>query len=201
MGLLFWFIHSTRVTRVMENITGSRLPEPALPDPLPYYNSPSRLQMLRMQDQLYRNQMFPVDDMYRVERIAAVRNAELFPPVPRLMRPITQVIPGLHNYDDGNYTKIGYVFNENNEKYRLPLFEKRDYLSSNRDYRYYVLDHTNYQNKIRLDFKNYMSDGDKIKIPGYPGEFNVQLYDHDFPQFHPNVIGSLGGPMLPFGLN
>lgn len=108
---------------------------------------------------------------------------------------IPVVLP-VHGYDDGLFSRLGLVYHNTNEEYKLPLFGKRDYPGS-RHYRYYVLDHTTHQNKIELDSKEFLNNGDAVKVPGYPGHFTVHLNDYDFPQYHPNVIGTSGGP-LPF---
>lgn len=107
-----------------------------------------------------------------------------------------RVPTNIHGYSDGLFSRMGILYHDTNQEYRLPLFGRRDYPMS-RDYRYYVMDHTIHQNKIELDPKDFLNDGDKTKVPGYPGRFTVHLYAVDFPSFHPNVIGSRGGP-LPF---
>ena len=102
----------------------------------------------------------------------------------------------VHGYSDGLFNRMGVLYHNTNEEYRLPLFGRRDYPHS-RDYRYYILDHTIHENKIELDCKDFLNDGDTVHVPGYPGKFTVHLYDIDFPWFHANVIGSRGGP-IPF---
>lgn len=99
-------------------------------------------------------------------------------------------------YDDGLYMRIGVLLHDTNENYRLPLWGKRQYPSSHY-YDYYVVDHTVHENKVELDVTNELFDGDKVRVPGYPGNFQVYLYHDDQPRYHHNVIGSRGGP-IPF---
>jgi len=99
-------------------------------------------------------------------------------------------------YDDGMFNRMGILYHNTNEEYRLPLYGRRDYFNRG-NYLYYVIDHTINQNKVALDVKDFLNDGDQVNVPGYPGKFTVHLYDVDFPWFHPNVIGSRGGP-FPF---
>jgi hypothetical protein len=102
-------------------------------------------------------------------------------------------IPTRAGYSNGAYQRMGVVYHNTNEEYRLPLFGRRDYPGSSH-YRYYVMDHTNHQNQIEIEHTDFLNDQDKIKVPGYPGTFTVHLYHLDFPDYHPNVIGSRGGP-------
>lgn len=102
----------------------------------------------------------------------------------------------VHGYSDGLFNRMGVLYHNTNEEYRLPLFGRRDHPSS-RDFRYYILDHTIHENKIELDSKDFLNDGDKVHVPGYPGKFTVHLYSVDFPFFHNNMIGGGGGP-IPF---
>lgn len=159
IGLSLWIAYKNSV---IENLRGSKYtPEP---DPFPITPTPPTRQLLRAQDIMYRS-----GDIHG------------FPPPPVFPRPPA---PGYGDNYDG---RIGFVFNENKEhgafeKYRLPLYGQRDYPGS-RNYRYFVLDHTQHQNKIELDFKDYLGNDDKVKVPGYDGEFTVQLYDRDLPRF------------------
>lgn len=104
----------------------------------------------------------------------------------------------IHNtpYDDGLYQRLGVLLHDTNQEYRLPLYGKREYPNSSY-YNYYAVDHSVHQNKIELDAKRELFDGDEVPVPGYPGVFKVYFYHDDAPRYHPNVIGGRGGP-LPF---
>ena len=80
--------------------------------------------------------------------------------------------------------RIGLLIHDKNEEYRLPLYGNRAFLGS-RGYRYYTYDHTPHENLVELDYNDFLSNGDTVKVPGYPGVFTVQLYTN-FATFNPN---------------
>lgn len=103
--------------------------------------------------------------------------------------PNTQFVDAVVPISVPSFNRMGILYHTTNEEYRFPLFGRRDYPTS-RDYRYYILDHTIHQNKIELDSKDFLNDGDLVSVPGYPGKFTVHLYNVEFPWFQDNVIGS-----------
>jgi len=152
--------------KTIENLQGSPLNYIPDPDPFPITPTMPERQLLRMRDNMYRDRN-PFPNMYG------------FPTPPVIPRPPA---PGYGDNYDG---RIGFAFNNTKDKYRLPLYGQREYPGS-RNYRYFVLDHTGHQNKIELDLRDFISNGDEIKIPGYEGNFTVQLYDRDLPRYFPN---------------
>jgi len=87
-----------------------------------------------------------------------------------------------------SYQSMGYLRRsgkgEQDPDRMLRLFGRR---TDTHNYQYYTTHHDDPSLKIPLDRKGdrELFEGDKIKVPGYPGEYQVSLYDFEAPKYIP----------------
>ena len=86
-----------------------------------------------------------------------------------------------------SYQIMGYLVNKENGPDRmLKLYGRR--IDSYR-YEYYAMHHDDPSLKIPLNRQGdkELYDGDKLKVPGYPGKFKVTLYELESPKYIPTL--------------
>lgn len=86
-----------------------------------------------------------------------------------------------------SYQMMGYLKKKGKKKdpeRMLKLYGRR---TDTYKYEYYVIHHEDPELKIPLERRGdqELYDGDLIKVPGYPGEYQVSLYDFEAPRYVP----------------
>jgi hypothetical protein len=88
------------------------------------------------------------------------------------------------------YQQLGFVYKDNSDSERYPLFGRPKYPGKTDKYEYYLIDET--RNRLKIPFKsqndNEIYDGDIINAGVLGPDFKVQIYDYDNIRYNPNVI-------------
>lgn len=90
----------------------------------------------------------------------------------------------LPSYQSMGYLRKAGKKGEQDPDRMLRLFGRR--IDTHR-YQYYTTHHDDPSLKIPIERKadRELFDGDKIKVPGYPGEYQISLYDFEAPKYIP----------------
>jgi hypothetical protein len=131
----------------------------------------------------------PEGDIYQLQRMRDMQRMSdpmippiqrgLYPPTERYRLPFYVATQG----DYGGFQQVGYASSKRNPDQLFRLMGRQ--LDSHR-YEYYVI-HPYTEIKIPTKTKNdwELNTGDRVDIVGFPGEYTVQIYDHDQPRYVP----------------
>jgi hypothetical protein len=85
-----------------------------------------------------------------------------------------------------NYQLLGIASRNNDEKI-IQLFGRPTFPGSNQWEYYVTIEQNGFRNKIPLDNKKEINDGDDIIVPGLNGNFKTKIYNYNTPRYVPYI--------------